>query len=102
MTIISFAPFAAHKAFGLGRGFVHLLPVRPGPGPSTPWRALPASTACLAATLRLFARLVPKQSVPLVAGDACEELCRRDVGALGAASPEALMEAWLDFALFSR
>eukprot|EP00913_Durusdinium_trenchii_P027812 g26078.t2 len=79
-------------AAGLPLDAAQFLVLRPGPGPSTPWRALPASTACLAATLRLFARLVPKQSVPLVAGDACEELCRRDVGALGAASPEALME----------
>jgi len=58
-------------AAGLPVDAAQFLLLSPGPGPATPWMGLPSHVACLAATLRLFARLLPGR----VSETACDELC---------------------------
>ncbi|CAJ1360226.1 unnamed protein product, partial [Effrenium voratum] len=76
-------------AAGLPVDAAEVLLLRPGPGPATPWASagLPASLACVAATLRLFARLMPG-SVP---ESACDDFCRAAAKTAVTRSPE-LME----------
>eukprot|EP00931_Biecheleriopsis_adriatica_P051609 TRINITY_DN29959_c0_g1_i1.p1 TRINITY_DN29959_c0_g1~~TRINITY_DN29959_c0_g1_i1.p1 ORF type:complete len:274 (+),score=59.85 TRINITY_DN29959_c0_g1_i1:24-845(+) len=59
-------------AAGLPVEPAQVLLLSPGPGPATPWSGLPAHVACVAATLRLFARLLPGR----VSETACDELCK--------------------------
>ena len=49
-----------------------VLLLQPGPGPARPWCGRSAAVACLAATQRLFARLLPGQ----VSEGACDEVCQ--------------------------
>lgn len=58
-------------AAGLPVEAAQFLVLSPGPGPSTPWSGLPSHAACLAATLRLFARLLRNQ----VSETACDDFC---------------------------
>lgn len=58
-------------AAGLPVESAQVLVLSPGPGPPTPWSGLPSHAACLAATLRLFARLLRNQ----VSETACDDFC---------------------------
>mmetsp|Transcript_10909 Transcript_10909/g.19450 ORF Transcript_10909/g.19450 Transcript_10909/m.19450 type:complete len:272 (+) Transcript_10909:48-863(+) len=74
-------------AAGLPVEAAQFLLLSPGPGPATPWMGLPPHVACLAATLRLFARLLPGR----VSETACDDLCR-NFKASGLCASEELLE----------
>ena len=59
-------------AAGLPLEAAEVLLLQPGPGPARPWCGRSAAVACLAATQRLFARLLPGK----VSEGACDEVCQ--------------------------
>lgn len=64
-------PFVKEAAAGLPIEAARALLLL-GPQPEVPWRGLPADFACLAASLRLFARLLEGRGL---AEEQCEQLC---------------------------
>eukprot|EP00933_Yihiella_yeosuensis_P069838 TRINITY_DN7688_c4_g1_i1.p1 TRINITY_DN7688_c4_g1~~TRINITY_DN7688_c4_g1_i1.p1 ORF type:complete len:276 (-),score=56.55 TRINITY_DN7688_c4_g1_i1:103-837(-) len=98
------APSAPREAAaGLPPSAAKVLITTQPPGTPMPWRGLPASHACLAATLRLFSRLVPNQGNEDLCGRFCQsmaELQQKSVPGHGTA--EQLLELASDWSLQAR